>query len=205
MNKKGKNVDSGNMGRRDFIRKSTMVCCLANIPFAASTLYGEDKKKVIKSGVKPGELVAYCGLYCGACDIYQKRISKSGKDLKKVLNAYNFKEIAKQVPGLEDYEAFDRTLTTIIAFFGQCLCCKRGGGDPGCKIRICCKEKGFKTCAECPSVPCEKLEKVDSFEFLTEIKEVGLEKWAYKQKAKVAKGFRACDYILEKKSKSKAK
>jgi hypothetical protein len=56
--------------------------------------------------VQPFELAAYCGLYCGAWDIYQKRIGQSGKELEKVLDAYRFNEIATQVAGLEDYETF---------------------------------------------------------------------------------------------------
>ena len=115
-----KKINSGKIDRRCFIRTSAIACCLANVPFATDTLISDKKAKVKGPGINPSELVSFCGLYCGACDIYQKRILKSGKELKKILDAYNFKEIAKQVPGLENYEAFDKVLNIMITFFGQC-------------------------------------------------------------------------------------
>lgn len=200
-----KKANSGKIGRRDFICSSAAVCCLANMSFPAGTLFTDEKPKVKKSAVNPGELVAYCGLYCGACDIYQKRISKAGNELKKVLDAYNFKSIAKQVPGMGNYEAFEGVLNILIGFFGQCQSCNKGGGNPTCEIRICCKEKGYKTCAECPSVPCEKVKKMKTSEYLQEIKKSGLEKWARNQQAKVDKGFRYSEFILSQKSNAETK
>ena len=202
---KSKPTNPRTIDRRNFIRKSSITCCLACMPFAADTLFAEEKKDAKKkTGANPSELVANCGLYCGACDIYQKRILKSGKELKKILDGYNFKEIAKQVPGLQDYEAFERVLNMMIAFFGQCPGCKKGGGDPRCEIRICSNQKKYATCAECPSMPCEKLKKVDSTEFLKDIKKMGLKKWAQKQNEKVEKGFWYSEYLLEKRSKTKS-
>jgi len=32
---------------------------------------------------------------------------------------------------------------------GKCVGCLEGGGLPNCKIRECCKAKGYRTCAEC--------------------------------------------------------
>ena len=37
---------SEGIGRRDFIWKSAVACCMANIPFAASILSQEEKKKL---------------------------------------------------------------------------------------------------------------------------------------------------------------
>lgn len=203
-NNKKENLTAVNIGRRDFIRKSAMVCCMANFPFAINGIPKGKGPNTRALDVKPVELAAYCGLYCGACDIYQKRIGQSGKELKKVLDAYRFNEIATQVPGLEDYETFYKVLNTIVTFFGQCPGCLKGGGPPQCNIRNCCKEKGYKTCAECSSVPCEKLKpQLDSYpqlgDDLQEIKKAGLEKWCQKQQEKVDKGLRYSD-ILSKKS-----
>ncbi len=202
MKSKNEKLASEGIGRRDFICKSALFCCAANIPFAASGFSKKAGQQEKKSDVNPMDLVTYCGLYCGACDIYQQRISKSGNELKRVLDAYNFGDIAKQVPELEDYDAFYKTLNTLITFFGQCPACQKGGGDPECKIRLCCKEKGYQSCAECPSLPCEKLKPLSDgypglLENLKEIKESGLEKWCQKQQEKVDKGFRYSDTLTK--------
>jgi hypothetical protein len=200
MKSKNEKKASEGIGRRDFICKSALFCCMASIPFAASGFSVKSDQEKKKSDVDPLELVTYCGLYCGACDIYQQRIGKSGNELKKVIDAYKFGDFAKLVPGLEDYDAFYKTLNTLITFFGQCQACQKGGGPPQCPIRICCKEKGYQTCAECPSLPCEKLKPlIDSYpgllENLKEIKEGGLEKWCQKQQEMVDKGFRYSDTL----------
>jgi hypothetical protein len=54
------------------------------------------------------QLVAYCGLYCGACGSYLK---------------------------------------------GRCPGCHDNAKAKWCKIRACCTEHGFKSCAECTSHP----------------------------------------------------
>jgi hypothetical protein len=38
---------------------------------------------------------------------------------------------------------------------GVCVSCKAGSGNPGCKVRICAKEKGIEVCALCENYPCE--------------------------------------------------
>lgn len=192
-----------NIGRRDFIRKSATVCCMTSFPFSFSGIPKKQGPHSRALDEKPVELAAYCGLYCGACDIYQKRIGQSGKELKKVLDAYEFNEIAAQVPGLDNYEVFTEVLNTIIAIFGQCSGCPKGGGPPLCDIRNCCREKGYKTCAECSSVPCEKLRPLlDGYpqlgEDLEEIKKSGLEKWCQEQQEKVDKGLRYSDILSQK-------
>jgi len=32
---------------------------------------------------------------------------------------------------------------------GKCAGCLENGGPPNCGIRECCREKGYRTCAEC--------------------------------------------------------
>lgn len=201
---KKEKITSQGIGRRDFIRKSALVCCMMKIPFVGNSFSKDDGPELAGEEVNPVELAAYCGLYCGACDIYQKRISQAGSELKKVLDAMDFSEISPQVPGLEDYETFYKVLNTLIAFFGQCVNCQKGGGNPYCEIRTCCREKGFKTCAECPSLPCDKIKVIlDGYplasESLKEIQSIGLEKWCQKEQEKVNKGFRYSDIQHQKK------
>jgi len=189
----------GNIDRRDFIRKSFIACCMANIPVAGYGLAKKSKQEKAAPEVNPVELAAYCGIYCGACDIQQKRISSAGNELKKVLDTYEFASFASQVPGLENYDAFYKTLNTLINFFGQCAGCQKGGGPPDCQIRACCKEKGYQTCAECDSYPCDKVKYIidgypPSKDNIMQIREIGLEKWSAKQQEMVDKGLRYSDY-----------
>ena len=154
INKKENSVN-GNIKRRDFIRKSAMFCCMANIPFAINEIpksrgQNTNTKELDR---KATELASYCGLYCGACDIYQKRIGQSGKELKKVLDAYRFNEIATQVPGLDGYETFYKVLNTIITFFGQCPGCQKGGADPQCKSVFVARKKGIRPAPSVPQFP----------------------------------------------------
>jgi len=59
------------------------------------------------------ELIAYCGLYCGACGKYQS---------------------------------------------GKCPGCRLNEKATWCKIRVCCTDNGYHTCAECTKNPhdCKK-------------------------------------------------
>jgi hypothetical protein len=58
----------------------------------------------MKESVTNAELVAYCGLYCGACRSYLK---------------------------------------------GKCPTCHRNEKAGWCKIRLCCIENGYLSCADC--------------------------------------------------------
>jgi len=186
------------LGRRDFIQKSAMACCLMNFLVTTKILADNGGSKLTKTDIDPVKLVAYCGLYCGACDIYQKRISQSGNDLKKVLDAFDFSSISEQVPGLEDYDVFYKVLNTLITFFGQCPSCQKGGGSPQCPIRNCCREKEYATCAECTSFPCEKVKYIVDYyppvkDNIIQIRKIGLEEWSQKEQEKVNQGFRYSD------------
>ena len=193
--------------RREFICKSALICSLAGLPLGTGEAAKEVKSKSNVAEGKLTELATYCGLYCGACDIYQKRFSIAGNELKKLLDAYDFKSISKQIPGMEGYDTFYKVLNTIIFFFGQCFTCKKNGGNPQCQIRICARKKGYTNCAECPELGCDKLKAItdgypEAKENLVEIKKIGLKKWCQKQQEKVAKGLRYTDQLIKRKKKS---
>jgi hypothetical protein len=191
------------IGRRDFICKSAMACCLANIPFAARSLSKEEKEKLKGSNVNPTELVAYCLLYCGACDYYQNRIGRSAKELKEVLDARKINTWLPKKPGFEDYESFYKVLNNLITDkIGQCPGCRDEGG-PNSKIKKCAQEKGYQTCLECPSLPCEKIDELANYfpflkENIQEVKKIGIEKWAKIQQEKVEKGLTFSDMLMQK-------
>lgn len=195
---------SGNIGRRDFICKSALVCCLANFPFAISSLSKFEGGNTMGINAKPTELASYCCLYCGACDIYQQNIGRSGKELKRLLDAFGFNRWVTKEPGFENYESFYEILNNIIATYGKCSGCKKGGGDTECQMRSCCLEKGYQTCAECEDAPCEilKTKIVKAFpnwtEDFQELKKIGLKAWIRTQQEKVDKGLTFSEMLTKK-------
>jgi hypothetical protein len=195
------------MGRRNFICQSSLICGLLPAMMASKGL-GEEQKDITKENkqetpkVNPMTLTTYCGLYCGACDIYQKRIGKAAGELKKIMGIYEFNTFAPQIPGLEEFETFEKVLDNLIMIFGQCQACRQGGGDPECQIRQCCKEKEIDTCAQCDAMPCDKLNMIlDHYpglkDNLLEIKTSGLEQWSQKQQKQVDKGLRYTEQLAE--------
>ena len=91
------------------------------------------------------DMVAYCGLFCGACGSFRR---------------------------------------------GRCAGCLDGGGFSSCKVRICVKDKDYRTCADCDEyLDCKLLNNFIARIFglvmrsnrignLTAIKRDGIEKWA---------------------------
>ena len=203
MNHDNDNMSSDAMGRRDFMGKSAAMCCAMGSLLATPNRSNGKNGKSDESNVNPTDMVAYCGLYCGACDIYQKRIGQAGNELIRVLDAYQFGEYAHLIPGMEEYKAFDRTLKTMVNFFGQCTTCKKQGGNPQCEIRICSQNKGFQACSECPELSsCEKLKIMgDGYPrikaALDEMAISGVEEWAAQRQKEVDEGFRYSEVMLK--------
>lgn len=140
-------------------------------------------------------LVGYCGLYCGACGIYQGRIKEAVENLRKVIGAYGFNKIAPELanwePAFQHYTEFEKVLDGFVKIFGDCPGCVAGGGDPNCAIRECCKQKAYTTCAECVEIDtCEKLKSyVQALEELRKIRSMGVDKWAEEMQRKADAGY----------------
>ncbi len=76
---------------------------------------------------------------------------------------------------------------------GKCAGCKSGGGFAKCQARLCARERGYATCAECTEMEsCKKLHNFISKLFalvfrsnrkgnLLEIREAGLEAFVTKR------------------------
>ena len=109
-------------------------------------------------------LVAYCGLYCGDCHGFNGRIPDLAKDLRKELRMHRydtFAEFISQYSFGKDFKGYEdcyRVLGAMVRF--RCRKgCRRGGGSPFCKIRICAQKRGFDGCWECVEFEdCKKLE-----------------------------------------------
>jgi len=144
---------------------------------------------------EPRELVAYCGLYCGACAIYQGQFKQRVEALRSLIRSFGFDKIMGQLAGLDPafkhYSEFEQVMEALVKVFGDCPGCIGGGGDPACKIRPCASEKGYTTCAECGEMDtCEALKQYPgNIKMLRSIKQQGLEAWLEEMQKKVEAGF----------------
>ncbi len=105
--------------------------------------------------------IAYCGLYCPKC--YKNVVSEAAENLKKALENTHICGSSH-----EPNKEFKDTLNNLVNLHCPKVC-KGGGGNPECKIRICCKSKNLNGCWEC-----NKLEKCDilSKRFLDNLKKI---------------------------------
>lgn len=82
--------------------------------------------------------------------------------------AKRFEKISKKLPQMEkwipkefSFKEFMKGLTCIQAMT-LCPGCRKGGGPPTCRIRICALEKGIADCSECEQlVECKNFEELE--------------------------------------------
>lgn len=107
--------------------------------------------------------IAYCGLYCGECPNHTGIIADMARDLRKELRNYRFDktaELLSAIPFFKTYTKYPECYEVLGAMV-RMRCgktCREGGGNPGCKIRLCSIKKGFSGCWECAEFEsCNKL------------------------------------------------
>ena len=132
------------------------------------------------------DLLAYCGLYCGDCAGYSGEIADTAENLKNVLKKYKFDRTAKCLfsEQLKDYDNFREMLGFITGLKCSTICREREDSGASCKIKKCCRDRGFYACCECDDFEiCEKLKSLEELHGdscmmnLKAIKEMGLEAW----------------------------
>ena len=100
-------------------------------------------------------LIAYCGLYCGNCFIYQGKIADLARDLRKELRVTKFRRFANLISKhFKPYANYDQTYE-LLGMMVKLRCkraCRNGGGPPSCKIRKCCIKNEYSGCWECDKV-----------------------------------------------------
>ena len=131
------------------------------------------------------ELVAYCGLYCGDCFSYQGRVADLARDLRKELRQAKFDRVVEGIPFKEfkNYRECYQVLGALLRL--RCKnACQSGGGNPWCKIRLCCHKKAFNGCWQCDEFEaCEKLDFLKPshgdahIKNLRRIRKVGIDQW----------------------------
>ncbi|GAI86425.1 unnamed protein product [marine sediment metagenome] len=109
-----------------------------------------------------GELTAYCGLYCGDCFNHKGEIADLARDLRKILREEKFEcvsqGLSKYFKQFKDYEQCHQVLGAMARL--RCnRTCRNGGGNPSCKVRLCCQRKMIAGCWECSEFEeCNKLD-----------------------------------------------
>lgn len=93
------------------------------------------------------ENVAYCGLICSTCPIYQATRIEDLQEKEKM--RLNIARLCREEYGLNydlnDITDCDGCRTENKRLFAACK---------DCKIRLCAREKGYQNCAFCPEYVC---------------------------------------------------
>ncbi len=92
--------------------------------------------------IKNKNLMAPCGLYCGACGIYIATRDKNKKFRSIMGNLYGTKPEETECMGCMQPDPPEK-------LYGYCITCK---------IRDCVKSKGFYSCHQCSGWPCDMIE-----------------------------------------------
>ena len=135
--------------------------------------------------------VTYCGLYCRHCVNYA-RIPQQAKALYDTMKREGFEYFGPyESPEFND---FWKHLAKLTKQDKTNPACRGGCGDPGCKVRICAREKGVEICVYCDEYPCEKLDfLVRQYPALLgdgkKLKEMGIDAWLVEQEERCERGY----------------
>ena len=159
-------------------------------------------------------LIAPCGIYCGACDIFLGNSRNLAKEMYRILNGFNIADVGPWAMGIQRERVVD--FLNILQNWSQsnkCPGCWAEGGSRSCPIRACSQQQAFLTCAECDRMPCNSLEEGASPEAaaflglitkrysnwnivnLERIREIGYRCFVDEMQEKVRNGFLTSDVI----------
>lgn len=169
-------------------------------------------------------LIAPCGIYCGACDLFLGNSRNLAKEMYRILNGFNMADVGPWAMGIQRERVVD--FLNILQNWSQgskCPGCWVGGGSRSCPVRACSQQQVFLTCAECDRMPCNRLEEGPSLEAaallelvtkrysnwnivnLERIREVGYRRFVDEMQEKVRNGFLTSDVISHEMVMSEAK
>lgn len=135
------------------------------------------------------ELLAYCGIYCPDCLGYTGVVADAAENLLDVLTRHKFERTAASVFP-EELAEYDR-LREMLGFMAALRCPARCRKDESaasassCRVRACCRERGFFACYECDGFEeCETLSSIvgglhaeSCVANLKSVREMGLDAW----------------------------
>ena len=91
------------------------------------------------------EQIGYCGIWCGSCAAGNGAIVKLAKGFDELVRKY---ELENWVPKNFDFKEFAKGLSSIQAM-SVCPGCRKGGGLPNCRIKVCASSKKMVDCSRC--------------------------------------------------------
>jgi len=165
-------------------------------------------------GESEKHLIAACGIYCGACDLFLGRSRSLAKEMYRILNGFNMADVGPWAMGIQRERVID--FLNILQNWSQgnkCPGCWLGGGSRSCPVRACSQQQALLTCAECERIPCNRLEEGPSPEAaavlervtrrysnwnimnLERIREVGYRRFVDEMQERVRNGFLTSDVI----------
>jgi hypothetical protein len=107
--------------------------------------------------------IGYCGVDCDACELVDELEETARRAAELNSDIIRMKVSAWAPTVLEggssiDFPALEKTLTWMADML-TCPGCIAGGGQQGCQVRHCSKEKGFENCSQCSGLmECTKFE-----------------------------------------------
>lgn len=107
------------------------------------------------------QLIAYCGINCKECKARSHRRIVLATKFKESLQELPLDLFSQIFPPFKNIQVVMDFLDTFAQFSYQTCCtdAAKPCGDPGCAIRSCVQQNGFRTCAECDRYQsCEKLD-----------------------------------------------
>ncbi|RJQ31804.1 MAG: DUF3795 domain-containing protein [Actinobacteria bacterium] len=111
--------------------------------------------------------IAYCGLFCGGCPNHTGVIADLSRDLRKELRTYRFDKTAEELSKMSFFKEFKKysDCYEVLGAMVKMRCkngCRKGGGNPFCKIRKCAQKKELTGCWECGDfLSCDKLKSLE--------------------------------------------
>ena len=97
--------------------------------------------------------IAYCGVDCSTCELVDELAGLASRAAELKSDIIRMKVPAWAPAVLEggssiDFPVLENTLRCMADTL-TCPGCQEGGGDQGCPVRLCSREKGFDNCSQC--------------------------------------------------------
>ena len=105
--------------------------------------------------MRPEDLITYCGFYGATCGQWcqNKTLRQLSGALLQLVDAMNFSRWRPDDSRVFEYAEFRKGLGYFSREDTQVVCrkcCQAGEGNDECKVRICCRQRGYLLCFDCP-------------------------------------------------------
>ena len=99
-----------------------------------------------------------CGIWCGSCVGGNGAVVELAKRFEETATKH---KLEKWAPKDFDFQELMKGLASIKTM-SLCPGCRKGGGNPTCKVRICALQKGMNDCSPCDALlECRNFEQLE--------------------------------------------